>query len=129
MSVPSSFHKIQECLVRYENFGTAEDEWVVVKEAVRRRSIPIDPDECYRVAVGDHVICFHVGLFKTQNCSILFLLLYRLDFILKLKMFNFIFFLNKKGQLQPCIIYNSESGANKQVNIHSYLKTIRYIIF
>ncbi|KMZ60332.1 hypothetical protein ZOSMA_5G01990 [Zostera marina] len=48
-----------ECLIRYENFGTDEDEWVIVKEAVRRRSVPIDSDECYRVAVGDHVICFH----------------------------------------------------------------------
>ena len=31
-----------------------------VKKGIRKRSIPLEPSECYRVRVGDLVLCFQV---------------------------------------------------------------------
>ncbi|CAL1373421.1 unnamed protein product [Linum trigynum] len=47
-----------EVRVRFEGFGAEEDEWVNVREAVRQRSVPVDPSECHSVNVGDVVCCF-----------------------------------------------------------------------
>ncbi|CAI0441399.1 unnamed protein product [Linum tenue] len=47
-----------EVLVRFEGYGAEEDEWVNVREAVRQRSVPVDPSECHLVNVGDVVCCF-----------------------------------------------------------------------
>ncbi|GAB2275791.1 hypothetical protein Dimus_010541 [Dionaea muscipula] len=47
-----------EVRVRYEGYGAEEDEWVNVKNAVRERSVPVEHSECYRVKVGDLVLCF-----------------------------------------------------------------------
>ncbi|KAG8380013.1 hypothetical protein BUALT_Bualt07G0149400 [Buddleja alternifolia] len=44
--------------VRFAGFGKDEDEWVSVKRAVRERSIPLEPEECDKVNVGDLVLCF-----------------------------------------------------------------------
>lgn len=48
----------QEVRVRYVGFGSDEDEWVNVKNAVRRRSLPLEHSECGKVKVGDLVLCF-----------------------------------------------------------------------
>lgn len=47
-----------EVRVRYVGYGAEEDEWVNVKSAVRERSIPVEHWECYKVKVGDLVLCF-----------------------------------------------------------------------
>ncbi|XP_038987615.1 protein SAWADEE HOMEODOMAIN HOMOLOG 1 isoform X4 [Phoenix dactylifera] len=47
-----------EVRVRYQGFGAEEDEWVNVKKAVRERSVPLESSECWKVAVGDLVLCF-----------------------------------------------------------------------
>ncbi|GAB4854330.1 hypothetical protein Ancab_022917 [Ancistrocladus abbreviatus] len=47
-----------EVLVRYAGFSAEYDEWVNVKKAVRERSIPFEHWECYKVKVGDCVLCF-----------------------------------------------------------------------
>ncbi|CAI0409568.1 unnamed protein product [Linum tenue] len=49
---------LKEVRVRFEGFGAEEDEWVNVREAVRQRSVPVDPSECHSVNVGDVVCCF-----------------------------------------------------------------------
>lgn len=40
-----------------------------VKRAVRERSIPLEPSECWKVAVGDLVLCFQVCLLRTTIFS------------------------------------------------------------
>ncbi|KAK1289409.1 Bet1-like SNARE 1-1 [Acorus calamus] len=50
-----------EVLVRYVGYGAEEDEWVNVKNAVRERSLPLEPSECCNVKVGDLVLCFQDG--------------------------------------------------------------------
>lgn len=52
----------QDARVRYAGFGKDEDEWVNVARGVRDRSIPLESSECYRVKVGDLVLCFRVTL-------------------------------------------------------------------
>ncbi|KAL9273804.1 sawadee homeodomain homolog 2-like protein, partial [Drosera capensis] len=47
-----------EVRVRYVGYGAEEDEWVNVKGTVRERSIPVEHWECYKVRVGDLVLCF-----------------------------------------------------------------------
>ncbi|XP_015902373.3 protein SAWADEE HOMEODOMAIN HOMOLOG 1-like isoform X1 [Ziziphus jujuba] len=47
-----------EVRVRFSGFGKEEDEWVNVRNAVRERSIPLEPSECHKVNVGDLVLCF-----------------------------------------------------------------------
>ncbi|XP_068643625.1 protein SAWADEE HOMEODOMAIN HOMOLOG 1-like isoform X2 [Aristolochia californica] len=47
-----------EVRVRFVGFGAEEDEWVNIKTAVRKRSLPLEPPECRKVAVGDRVLCF-----------------------------------------------------------------------
>ncbi|GLT48188.1 hypothetical protein SLA2020_218290 [Shorea laevis] len=46
-----------EVRVRFVGFGADEDEWVNVKKAVRVRSVPFENSECYKVKVGDLVLC------------------------------------------------------------------------
>lgn len=46
--------------MRFAGFGKEEDEWVNVRNAVRERSIPLEPSECHKVNVGDLVLCFKV---------------------------------------------------------------------
>ncbi|ERN15127.1 hypothetical protein AMTR_s00056p00105160 [Amborella trichopoda] len=50
-----------EVRVRFTGFGAEEDEWVNVKRAVRRRSIPLESSECGKVMPGDLVLCFREG--------------------------------------------------------------------
>lgn len=52
----------QDARVRYAGFGKDEDEWVNVARGVRDRSIPLESSECYRVKVGDLVLCYRVIL-------------------------------------------------------------------
>ncbi|XP_055827281.1 protein SAWADEE HOMEODOMAIN HOMOLOG 1 [Solanum dulcamara] len=47
-----------EVRVRFAGFGNEEDEWVNVKRGVRERSVPLEPSECDKLNVGDHVMCF-----------------------------------------------------------------------
>lgn len=47
-----------EVRVRYDGFGSEEDEWVNVRKAVRERSIPMESSECWKVKEGDIVLCF-----------------------------------------------------------------------
>ncbi|KAI4329207.1 hypothetical protein L6164_021497 [Bauhinia variegata] len=47
-----------EARVRFAGFGKEQDEWINVKEAVRERSIPLEPSDCHKVKVGDLVLCF-----------------------------------------------------------------------
>ncbi|KAL4358961.1 hypothetical protein AHAS_Ahas08G0029700 [Arachis hypogaea] len=47
-----------EVLVRFIGFGGDEDEWVTMKNSVRKRSIPLENTECCNLNVGDHVLCF-----------------------------------------------------------------------
>ncbi|KAG8375615.1 hypothetical protein BUALT_Bualt10G0118800 [Buddleja alternifolia] len=42
----------------YVGFGSAEDEWVNVKNSVRERSVALEHSECQKVKVGDLVVCF-----------------------------------------------------------------------
>ncbi|KAL3498515.1 hypothetical protein ACH5RR_041247 [Cinchona calisaya] len=47
-----------EVRVRYVGFGPEEDEWVNVIKSIRERSISLEHSECYKVTVGDIVLCF-----------------------------------------------------------------------
>ncbi|KAL2544825.1 Protein SAWADEE HOMEODOMAIN-like protein 1 [Forsythia ovata] len=47
-----------EVCVRYVGFGAEEDEWVNVRNDVRKRSVPLEHSECQKVKVGDLVVCF-----------------------------------------------------------------------
>ncbi|GAV61268.1 hypothetical protein CFOL_v3_04796 [Cephalotus follicularis] len=47
-----------EARVRFTGYSNTEDEWVNVRNAVRQRSIPLEPSECHRVKVGDLMMCF-----------------------------------------------------------------------
>ncbi|KAL4291743.1 hypothetical protein GQ457_14G006380 [Hibiscus cannabinus] len=47
-----------EVRVRFSGFAKAEDEWVNVENAVRERSIPLEPSECDLVKIGDLVLCY-----------------------------------------------------------------------
>ncbi|KAF4356517.1 hypothetical protein G4B88_001065 [Cannabis sativa] len=47
-----------EVRVRFVGFGAEEDEWINIKNAVRERSVPLEHSECYKVKVGDSVLCF-----------------------------------------------------------------------
>ncbi|KAK9211162.1 hypothetical protein WN943_000536 [Citrus x changshan-huyou] len=47
-----------EVRVRFVGFGADEDEWVNVKNAVRERSVPLEPSDCHKLKVGGHVLCF-----------------------------------------------------------------------
>lgn len=49
--------------MRYVGFGAEEDEWVSLKEAVRKRSLPLEPSECCKVGVGNFVLCFRVNYY------------------------------------------------------------------
>ncbi|CAK9310675.1 unnamed protein product [Citrullus colocynthis] len=54
-------HGELDARVRYAGFGKDEDEWVNVARGVRDRSIPLESSECYRVKVGDLVLCYREG--------------------------------------------------------------------
>ncbi|XP_022150667.1 protein SAWADEE HOMEODOMAIN HOMOLOG 1-like [Momordica charantia] len=54
-------HGELDARVRYAGFGKDEDEWVNVARGVRERSIPLESSECYRVKVGDLVLCYREG--------------------------------------------------------------------
>ncbi|KAK8946080.1 hypothetical protein KSP40_PGU015951 [Platanthera guangdongensis] len=47
-----------EVCARFTGFGPEEDEWVNAREAVRDRSIPMEPSECWRVKEGEIFLCF-----------------------------------------------------------------------
>lgn len=47
-----------EARVRFAGFSNKDDEWVDVRNAVRERSVPLEPSECDRIKVGDMVMCF-----------------------------------------------------------------------
>lgn len=85
-----------EVRVRYQGFSAEEDEWVNVKKAVRERSVPLESSECWKVAVGDLVLCFsesteqatyydahvieiHRKLHDIRGCRCLFLIQYDHD--------------------------------------------------
>ncbi|XP_065865166.1 protein SAWADEE HOMEODOMAIN HOMOLOG 1 [Euphorbia lathyris] len=50
-----------EARVRFVGFANTHDEWVNVKTAVRERSIPLEPQECHKVKIGDLILCFREG--------------------------------------------------------------------
>ncbi|CBI36072.3 hypothetical protein VitviT2T_013354 [Vitis vinifera] len=58
-----------EARVRFSGFGNEEDEWVNVKKGIRKRSIPLEPSECYRVRVGDLVLCFQERSDQAVYCD------------------------------------------------------------
>ncbi|XP_058223618.1 protein SAWADEE HOMEODOMAIN HOMOLOG 1-like isoform X2 [Rhododendron vialii] len=47
-----------EVRLRFIGFGSEEDEWINVKNAIRVRSLPLEHSECGKVKVGDQVLCF-----------------------------------------------------------------------
>ncbi|XP_022723504.1 protein SAWADEE HOMEODOMAIN HOMOLOG 1 isoform X2 [Durio zibethinus] len=47
-----------EVRVRFTGFDKREDEWVNVDNAVRERSVPLEPSECHMVKIGDLVLCY-----------------------------------------------------------------------
>ncbi|XVE88823.1 hypothetical protein DITRI_Ditri19aG0099400 [Diplodiscus trichospermus] len=47
-----------EVRVRFTGFDKTEDEWVSVENAVRERSVPLEPSECRMVKIGDLVLCY-----------------------------------------------------------------------
>lgn len=47
-----------EFRLRFVGFGSEEDEWVNLKNAIRVRSLPLEHSECGKVKVGDLVLCF-----------------------------------------------------------------------
>ncbi|XP_058223619.1 uncharacterized protein LOC131333220 isoform X3 [Rhododendron vialii] len=49
---------VQEVRLRFIGFGSEEDEWINVKNAIRVRSLPLEHSECGKVKVGDQVLCF-----------------------------------------------------------------------
>lgn len=53
---------LQEFRLRFVGFGSEEDEWVNLKNAIRVRSLPLEHSECGKVKVGDLVLCFQVIL-------------------------------------------------------------------
>ncbi|XP_057985869.1 protein SAWADEE HOMEODOMAIN HOMOLOG 1-like [Hevea brasiliensis] len=44
--------------VRFAGFGAEKDERINIKNAVRKRSDPLEHSECHKVQVGDPVCCF-----------------------------------------------------------------------
>ncbi|KAM7254649.1 hypothetical protein ACFE04_004029 [Oxalis oulophora] len=58
-----------EVKVRYAGFRNTDDEWVNVRNGVRRRSIPLEPTECNKVKVGDHVLCFQERMDHAVYCD------------------------------------------------------------
>ncbi|RVW28559.1 Protein SAWADEE homeodomain-like 1 [Vitis vinifera] len=64
-----SCYILQEARVRFSGFGNEEDEWVNVKKGIRKRSIPLEPSECYRVRVGDLVLCFQERSDQAVYCD------------------------------------------------------------
>ncbi len=57
--------------MRFAGFGSEEDEWVSVKNAVRQRSLPCETTECVAVLPGDLILCFQVFLIKLifEDCQ------------------------------------------------------------
>lgn len=51
---------LQEVLVRFAGFSRKDNEWLNVKNAVRERSIQLQPNECGTVNTGDAVVCHQV---------------------------------------------------------------------
>ncbi|GMH12415.1 hypothetical protein Nepgr_014256 [Nepenthes gracilis] len=47
-----------EVCVRFIGFGAEDDEWVNVKKSLRERSVPLEHWECYKIRVGDLILCF-----------------------------------------------------------------------
>lgn len=85
-----------EVRVRFVGFGADEDEWVNVKNAVRERSVPLEPSDCHKLKVGGHVLCFqerrdqgihydahiaeiHRRMHDIRGCRCLFLVRYNHD--------------------------------------------------
>jgi hypothetical protein len=52
--------------VRFAGFGSEEDEWVSVKNAVRQRSLPCETTECVAVLPGDLILCFQALYFDAD---------------------------------------------------------------
>ena len=46
--------------MRFAGFGSEEDEWVSIANAVRQRSLPCETTECVAVLPGDLILCFQV---------------------------------------------------------------------
>lgn len=44
--------------MRFAGFGAEDDEWINVKNAVRRRSLPCDAFDCLHIKPGDLICCF-----------------------------------------------------------------------
>lgn len=61
-SIDKISNLLKEVRVRFVGFGADEDEWVNVKNAVRERSVPLEPSDCHKLKVGGHVLCFQVIL-------------------------------------------------------------------
>lgn len=61
-----------EVKVRFAGFGSEEDEWVNIANAVRQRSLPCETTECVAVLPGDLILCFQVCVLNlmtyVQNC-------------------------------------------------------------
>ncbi|XP_076902044.1 protein SAWADEE HOMEODOMAIN HOMOLOG 1-like [Bidens hawaiensis] len=57
VSLTLNFIQILGSSGKYDGFGPEEDEWVHIKN-VRERSVPPEDSECYKVMVGDAVLCF-----------------------------------------------------------------------
>lgn len=52
---------LPEVKVRFAGFGSEEDEWVNITNAVRQRSLPCETTECVAVLPGDLILCFQEG--------------------------------------------------------------------
>lgn len=50
----------QEALLRYDGYGSEEDEWVSIVQNLRLRSFPCEETECVLLLPGDPVLCFQV---------------------------------------------------------------------
>ncbi|KAK3040970.1 hypothetical protein RJ639_029080, partial [Escallonia herrerae] len=80
-----------EVRVRFVGFGSEEDEWINVKEAVRERSVALEHSECQRLKVGDlerreqaryydaHILEIQRRLHDIRGCRCLFLIRYDHD--------------------------------------------------
>ncbi|KMZ57519.1 Sequence-specific DNA binding transcription factor [Zostera marina] len=49
-----------EALLRYDGYGSEEDEWVSIVQNLRLRSFPCEETECVLLLPGDPVLCFQV---------------------------------------------------------------------
>jgi hypothetical protein len=58
---------LPEVKVRFAGFGSEEDEWVNITNAVRQRSLPCETTECVAVLPGDLILCFQVRALNLIN--------------------------------------------------------------